>query len=136
MDRQRMNLVLAASWAAQFPKTADHADIDLSPIIGVSPELFETQQGSDDFPDSAPMPDVPETIGEGSWVGKVAMCDIIDVKKQRRTGQQIEVKVLETRSYQGEVQSARVHAVLPNGHDKYIWVQAQYLHPKKTESKD
>ena len=51
MDRQRMNLVLAASWAAQFPKTADHADIDLSPIIGVSPELFETQQGSDDFPD-------------------------------------------------------------------------------------
>jgi hypothetical protein len=61
--------------------------------------------------------------------GDVAMCDLIDANK-RPTGEQIEVTIVEIRLNGDTPQSYRVYCKTERGTDKYIWVQAQFIHEK------
>ncbi len=61
--------------------------------------------------------------------GHVAMCDVIDANK-RPTGAQIEVTIVDIRLSGDTPQSYRVYCKTERGTDKYIWVQAQYIHEK------
>lgn len=64
--------------------------------------------------------------------GAVAMCDIIDDKKQP-TGEQIEVTIMDVRYNGASPQSYRVYCKTDRGTDKYIWVQAAFIHEKVLE---
>ena len=61
--------------------------------------------------------------------GAVAMCDLIDLQK-RPTGEQIEVTIMDVRLNGDTPQSYRVYCKTERGTDKYIWVQAQFIHEK------
>lgn len=61
--------------------------------------------------------------------GTVAMCDVIDQQK-RPTGEQIEVTIMDVRLNGDTPQSYRVYCKTERGTDKYIWVQAQFIHEK------
>ena len=66
--------------------------------------------------------------------GAVASCDIIDEKKQP-TGEQIDVTIMDIR-YRPDgatPQSYRVYCKTERGTDKYIWVQAEFIHEKIIE---
>lgn len=64
--------------------------------------------------------------------GAVALCDIIDDKKQP-TGEQIDVTIMDIR-YNGDTpQSYRVYCKTERDTDKYIWVQAAFIHEKPIE---
>ncbi len=64
--------------------------------------------------------------------GAIAMCDLIDTSK-RPTGQQIEVTIVDVRLNGDTPQSYRVFCKTERGTDKYIWVQAQFIHAKVIE---
>ncbi len=67
--------------------------------------------------------------------GEIALCDIIDEKK-RRTGEQIDVTIVDVRLNGAVPQSYRVYCKTERGTDKYIWVPAEFIHSKPIPTDD